>query len=79
MHTCLLSLLHSCILSLSQLPPIIPSPQGTYNYNSWLPLAGGSDTLSEASQVQALNTYTVTVKTSDLRNADFDGKVRVRA
>ena len=48
--------------------------KGTFNYFDWLPLSGGTITLSEAMCIQALNKYTVTVSTSDQREADFEGQ-----
>ena len=48
--------------------------KGTYNHYDWLPMGGGSVTLSEAVSIQALNAYKVSVTTADQRGAAFDGQ-----
>ena len=52
--------------------------RGTYNYNAWLPIEGGSASISESTFVQALKAYTIKALTSDSRDADFDGKVFIQ-
>lgn len=52
--------------------------RGTYNHNAWLPIEGGSATVIESTFVQALKQFTIRATTSDIRDADFDGKVFIQ-
>lgn len=52
--------------------------KGTYSYNAWLPIEGGSATVNETNSIQALKAFTIRATTSDQRDGDFDGKVFVQ-